>query len=83
MTGYTKVSSKGQITLPAEVRKRLNIKPGTFLSVVADSTGVYLTPVKESISQLRGAVTVDGPQDFKKIRQETIPTNKTSIAWRS
>jgi antitoxin PrlF len=72
MKGYSKVSSKGQITLSAEVRKRLNIKPGSYLSVVADGEGVYLTPVKDSISQLRGAVAVDSTQDFKKIRQKTM-----------
>lgn len=72
MAGYSKVSSKGQITLSAEVRKRLSIEPGTYLSVVADGEGIYLTPVKESISQLRGAVAVDSPQDFKKIRQKTM-----------
>lgn len=72
MAGYTRVSSKGQITLSAEVRKRLNIEPGMYLSVVADSEGVYLTPLKENISQLRGAVAVDSPQDFKQIRKETM-----------
>lgn len=72
MAGFAKVSSKGQITLSAEVRKRLNIEPGTYLSVVADGEGLYLTPVKESISQLRGAVTVDSPQDFSQIRQKTM-----------
>jgi uncharacterized protein len=72
MNGYSKVSSKGQITLSAEIRKRLNIEPGTYLSVVADGEGVYLTPVKESISQLRGAVAVDSPQDFRRIRQKTM-----------
>lgn len=72
MAGYAKVSSKGQITLSADVRKRLNIEPGTYLSVVADGEGVYLTPVKESIAQLRGAVAVDGPQDFRQIRQKTM-----------
>ncbi len=31
MAGYAKVSSKGQITLSAEVRKCLNIEPGSSI----------------------------------------------------
>jgi antitoxin PrlF len=75
MVGYAKVSSKGQITLSAEVRKRLKIEPGSYLCIVADEEGIYLTPVKESISQLRGAVAVEGVQDFKKIRRKTMEVN--------
>ncbi len=80
MAGYAKVSSKGQITLSAEVRKRLNIEPGTYLSVVADGEGVYLTPVKESIAQLRGAVTVDNPQDFGQIREKAMEEVTSEVA---
>lgn len=80
MAGYAKVSSKGQITLSADVRKRLNIEPGTYLSVVADGEGVYLTPVKESIAQLRGVIAVDGPQDFRQIRQKTMEELTVEIA---
>lgn len=72
MAGYAKVSSKGQITLSAEVRKRLNIEPGSYLCIVVEGEGLYLTPVKESISQLRGAVAVEGVQDFKQIRRKTM-----------
>lgn len=72
MASFAKVSSKGQITLSAEVRKRLNIEPGTYLSVVSDGEGVYLTPVKESITRLRGAIAVEVPQDFKQARKKTM-----------
>ncbi len=72
MAGYVKISSKGQITLPAAIRKHLNTEPGMYLSVVEDGEGVYLTPVKEELSSLRGAVAVDSSQDFKKIRHQTM-----------
>jgi AbrB family looped-hinge helix DNA binding protein len=42
MAGYAKVSSKGQITLSAEVRKRLNIEPGSYLCIVAEGEGYTL-----------------------------------------
>ena len=72
MAGYVKISSKGQITLPAAIRKHLKTEPGMYLSVVEDGEGVYLKPIKEPVSNLRGAVAVDGGQDFKKIRQQTM-----------
>lgn len=33
MTYYSSVTSKGQLTLPAEIRKKLNIKPGQRVEV--------------------------------------------------
>lgn len=72
MAGYAKVSSKGQITLSSAIRKRLKIKPGMYLSVVEDGEGIYLAPVKDNLSSLRGVVAVDGEQDFKQIRQRTM-----------
>ncbi len=72
MAGYVKISSKGQITLPAAVRKHLKTEPGMYLSVVEDGEGVYLAPIKEPLSSLRGIVATDGGQDFKQIRQKTM-----------
>ncbi len=72
MAGYIKISSKGQITLPAAIRKHLKTEPGMYLSIVEDGEGVYLTPIKEPVSSLRGVVAVDGEQDFKKIRHQTM-----------
>ena len=72
MAGYAKVSSKGQVTLSADIRKNLNIKPGMYLSVVEDGEGIYMSPVKENLSSLRGTVAVDGVQDFKEIRHQSM-----------
>lgn len=72
MAGYVKISSKGQITLPAAIRNHLEIEPGMYLSVVEDGEGIYIAPVKGELSNLRGAVAVDGLQDFNKIRHQTM-----------
>jgi antitoxin PrlF len=51
------ISSKGQVTVPAEVRKRLGIKQGDKLSfVIEDEGGVRLAaPRFRDLSSLRGA----------------------------
>ncbi|CAN2532366.1 hypothetical+protein [Methylocapsa aurea] len=41
-TVYSKISVKSQTVLPAEVRKRLDIKPGDRLRYVLDETGVRI-----------------------------------------
>jgi len=80
MAGYAKVSSKGQITLSADIRKHLNIKPGMYLSVVEDGEGIYITPVKENLSNLKGIVAVDGEQNYKVIRDQTMEDIATEKA---
>jgi len=41
----TKMSSKGQIVIPEEVRKRLGLKPGSQFVVVADKDVVILKAI--------------------------------------
>ena len=38
----TKMSSKGQVVIPEEVRKRLGLKPGTQFVVIGDKEAVVL-----------------------------------------
>ncbi len=39
------LSSKGQIVLPAPVRRRLRLKPGAQLNLQEKNGGVFLSPV--------------------------------------
>lgn len=43
----TRISSKGQITLPSEVRRKLNLLPGDELSVKAAGENSILLEVKK------------------------------------
>lgn len=67
-----KVSSKGQVTLPAGLRKRLNIKPGTYLRLIEMDQEVRITVAPQGIRSLLGAVPVSGAQDFKKAREAAM-----------
>ena len=44
----TKISSKGHLVVPKEVREELNIKPGTFFNVHLEKNNIILTPMKTS-----------------------------------
>ena len=51
----TKISSKGQLVVPKEVREKLKIKPGTFFNVHLEKNSIVLTPMKETpIEKLYG-----------------------------
>jgi AbrB family looped-hinge helix DNA binding protein len=51
------VTSKGQITIPADVRARLGLRPGSRLAFVPTAAGGYeIHPEAGSIKDLKGAV---------------------------
>ncbi len=67
---FAKVSKKGQITLPAEVRKLLNLRPGTRIRFVVEKDAARIVPAAGGIETLKGAVKADAPQDFKTARHK-------------
>ncbi len=42
-----KISSKGQVTIPAEIRKTLNLESGTYLEIRLSDAGIVLKPLKK------------------------------------
>lgn len=55
--GTSKVTSKGQITIPIDVRRALKLKAGSRVEFVALASGAYeIAPVTASIKDLKGIV---------------------------
>ena len=51
------VTSKGQVTIPVEARRKLRIRPGTKLEFVVRADGrLEVIPMAGSIKSLKGAV---------------------------
>ena len=73
-----KMTSKGQITVPKDVRMKLNLKPGDRVRFVIEADGrVRLWPAKRDITSLRGvlpkpkrALTIEEMDDA--IRQHAV-----------
>ncbi len=52
-----KVTSKGQITIPVDVRSKLGLRPGSRLAFVPTETGAYEIYVQAaSVKDLKGVV---------------------------
>jgi AbrB family looped-hinge helix DNA binding protein len=80
--GITKMSSRGQIVIPEEVRESLNFKSGSNFFVIPHGDSVILRPIEEpSLDDLpgilektrafakdRGIAPKDVKQALKKIR---------------
>ena len=51
----TRVTQKGQVTVPAEIRKELGIKPRDFVRFESTPDGVRLLPVPSRVDRYFGA----------------------------
>ena len=66
------VTSKGQVTIPAEVRKSLGISQGDKLSFVIDDEGriELKVPTYPDVASLAGAAgTLDRPMNWDQVRE--------------
>ena len=63
------VTSKGQVTLPVEARRRLRLGPGSKLEfIILDNERLEAIPVVETLSSLKGMV----PKPEKKLSLEEM-----------
>lgn len=65
------ISTKGQVTLPAEVRRRLKLKPGDRIDFVFDANGRLVVQTKRKpFERLRGMIKspYDGALTKEQIR---------------
>ena len=56
MEKQARITSKGQITVPREVRRMLGVRPGDHLLFESDEKGIRVRPVrsKSAFSKYRG-----------------------------
>lgn len=73
------LTSKGQMTVPKEVRKALNLKPSEKVIIVVEGDQAVIKPLKGNILDIGGSIRIpdkEKPVDFQKVREEV----KKSIA---
>ena len=67
-----KVTSKGQVTLPAEYRKALGIETGTTLSLTVDEHGQSILKKRLSIEEAMGSLRHLGHELGRPLSQNDI-----------
>lgn len=70
------VTSKGQIVIPAEIRKRLKIKKGTRLNVIEREGSIVLQPVNLDYFMEKAGLAGKGPDLVQMLRQERARERK-------
>jgi antitoxin PrlF len=82
MTDYqAKITSKGQITLPARLRKALALKPGDQVVFVEDADGRFRVESRRStLADLRGIVR-HGRAGITSGRVEAMIQESRAAAW--
>lgn len=68
----SKVGRRGQIAIPRAIRQELKLQEGDRLAFVRRGDEVVLQPLKHTLNDFRGSITVSEPQDFDAIRQQVI-----------
>lgn len=73
------VTSKGQVTIPKEIRLLLNINPSDKVDFSVENGKVVLKPIK-TLQNFRGSVPAKGVGDLAIERQKTKSAVSAKIA---
>lgn len=79
------LTSKGQMTIPKEVRKALNLRPSEKVIIVVEGNRAILQPLKGNLLDIGGSVKItdkEKPIQFKKVREEVKKRVAKKIATR-
>jgi len=71
------VTTKGQVTIPVDIRTRFHIQPNDRVDFFVDGERIVITPVR-TLKQLRGSVAAVGSGSITAEREEA----KRSLAER-
>ncbi|MDA1190078.1 MAG: AbrB/MazE/SpoVT family DNA-binding domain-containing protein [Candidatus Poribacteria bacterium] len=67
-----KLTTKGQVTIPKEIRSLLGLESGDRVLFVRQGGEVLIRPLKVTLNDLRGSVTPrNRPEDFNEVRRQT------------
>ena len=64
----SKISSRGQITVPKTVRQKFGLEEGQSVAFVIKNGELTLIPLRHTLFDFEGSVEVEGEQDFGAVR---------------
>jgi antitoxin PrlF len=77
----TRLTQKGQVTIPAEIRSRLGLKPKDVVRFELEGDEVKLKPATSQLMEGFGAVSPrQKPEDWRKVRMEVEEAMADDVA---
>ena len=74
------VTERGQLTLPAEVRRLLGIEPRQKVAFLIEDDQVRLVPVKYTLESAFGSVPpLNRPENFEQIIEEAMDEHAQEV----
>lgn len=82
MNTTTTITQKGQVTIPAQIRKALGLNPSDSLLFTLEEEKIIATPIKKTLLDLYGSVKSKGrkPIDLKKLRLKMVKAVAQKVA---
>ena len=74
------VSSKGQVVIPSDVRKRLGLVQGSVLRFLVDDDGVRLLPAAGDVRRLKGRLQTPSRPVSVDDMNAAIATRRAAVA---
>jgi len=71
MEYVSNLTSKGQVTIPASIRKALGLKPRDKVAFRMENGTVRIQPARASVRDSAGTLNVPGFRSMKQLRRET------------
>ena len=72
MIGYSVVNIKGQVTIPADIRKIIGVEPQDKVMVMKEEDRIIIQPMPDIFSLMGSVKPKSKPEDLKKMRQKFI-----------
>lgn len=69
------ITTKGQITIPKEIREALHLSQNDKVAIVAEEGVAIIKPIRGNILDIGASIKLSAkekPIDFKKARKETL-----------
>ncbi|KKS45753.1 hypothetical protein A3J20_05415 [Candidatus Gottesmanbacteria bacterium RIFCSPLOWO2_02_FULL_42_29] len=72
MIGYSVVNIKGQVTIPADIRKITGVEPQDRVAVLKEDDRIVIQPLPDIFSLMGSVKPKTKPEDLRKMRQKFI-----------
>ena len=66
------ISAKGQVTIPKEVRRAMNLKSADRVIIVMEGDQAVIKPIRGTLMDIGGSIAIpeaEKPIDFKQVRE--------------